>query len=419
MNAFRLADIAALTGAPVSLMASPAALNSVLTRGKPIQLFTLGECRTVDGRKVKCTQEDIDLVLRDLATRQNPVPLTYEHGEDPVMGDLAAGECTSFYGDDKGLWAEAPAWTDQAVEQIRSGQRTWISPTFYAITDADGNLRPRVIRDNTLCSVPNIDGMRRVEVTATKPVTTSAEPDTKGANMSLTANSLKLLGLADNAKPEDIEAAIVAMGASNFPAGKPRSGIQQCTKCAAPLKCAACSAHAPLFVEPDEDNLNRGDDPATDAGKKKPGYPGTTKGTALMSYSPDAIADRVVAKMAASVEAQVQAKEHAAKVAAIVAKADTDGKLYEKNRRGFEAFAAADPAGAEALLATMAVVTPTKRTVSTGPTRVELKAAVAAPGEKKTDEQYAAESEELTLISQYAAKHGVSIKQARAALVTN
>lgn len=151
-----------------------------LTPGMPVQVFPLGVPRTVDGRKVRCEAEDLRTVLTDLTTRRDPVRLTVEHGEDPRWGSKAAGECSRLALRDAGLWAEDPAWTAEALEEIRSGARRGISPTFYGVADADGYIRPRVLRDISLVSVPNLDGMALVEAAASA----------KGASLSGDADRL-------------------------------------------------------------------------------------------------------------------------------------------------------------------------------------------------------------------------------------
>lgn len=137
-----------------------------LTPGRPVQVFPLGIPRTVDGRKVRCETADLGAVLTDLATRRDPVRLTVEHGEDPRWGSKAAGECSRLGLRADGLWADDPAWTADALEEIRSGARRGISPTFYGIADDEGFIRPRVLRDISLVSVPNLDGMALVEAGA-------------------------------------------------------------------------------------------------------------------------------------------------------------------------------------------------------------------------------------------------------------
>lgn len=138
-----------------------------LTPGKPVQVFPLGIPRTVDGRKVRCEAEDFRLLLGDLATRRDPVRLTVEHGDDPLWGQKAAGECSRLTARDAGLWADDPHWTEPALAEIRSGARRGISPTFYGVVDGEGFVRPRILRDISLVSVPNLDGMALVEASAT------------------------------------------------------------------------------------------------------------------------------------------------------------------------------------------------------------------------------------------------------------
>jgi hypothetical protein len=141
-----------------------------------VQVFPLGVGRTVDQRKVRCEGEDFRAVLSDLATRRDPVRLTVEHGEDPLWGSRAAGECSVLTVRSAGLWAEDPHWTAPALAEIRSGARRGISPTFYGVPDADGFIRPRILRDISLCSVPNLDGMELVEAVPSRFAAASMAP---------------------------------------------------------------------------------------------------------------------------------------------------------------------------------------------------------------------------------------------------
>ncbi len=210
-----------------------------MTPGKPVQIFPKGEARTVDGRKVCCEAEDFQLMLGDLATRKNPVTATVEHEMDPTWGSRAAGECSEFIAQGDGFWGLDPHWTEPALADIRSGARRWISPTFYGTEDETGRIRPRILRDYTLCSVPNLDGMQPVTASASRgepgsgrphtpaPVGSTPTPGTtpqpnspskaserkEQETMKLSADTLKLLGLADGASLEDIDKAVIKLAA--------------------------------------------------------------------------------------------------------------------------------------------------------------------------------------------------------------
>lgn len=147
-----------------------------MTPGRPVQVFPVGPARTVDGRKVRSEAEDFRAILSDLATRRDPLRLTVEHGEDPLWGARAAGECSVLAVRPAGLYAEDPAWTEAALAEIRSGARRGISPTFYGTKDAEGYIRPRILRDISLCSVPNLDGMEFVEAAPSRVAAASPAP---------------------------------------------------------------------------------------------------------------------------------------------------------------------------------------------------------------------------------------------------
>lgn len=241
---FTLAPIE-VTAEAVSMASGKTPPFEGMTPGKPVQIFPKGEARTVDGRKVRCEAEDFQLLLGDLATRKNPVTITVEHEMDPLWGSRAAGECSEFEVRTDGFWGLNPHWTKPALEEIKTGTRRWISPTFFGtFVEDDETVRPRVLRDFTLCSVPNLDGMQPVTASASRgepgsgrlhtpaPVGSTPTPGTTPSpttqthspaearngkeqeTMKLSAESLKLLGLADGASPEDIDKAVVQLAAS-------------------------------------------------------------------------------------------------------------------------------------------------------------------------------------------------------------
>lgn len=175
MKLFRLSG----TGTAMEGAADPRTKRSPhpgMTPGKPVQVFPYGAARTVDGRKVRSEGEDFRAILTDLATRRDPLRLTVEHGEDPLWGARAAGECSVLAVRPAGLFAEDPHWTEPALAEIRSGARRGISPTFYGVADADGYIRPRILRDISLCSVPNLDGMELVEAAPSRFAAASPAP---------------------------------------------------------------------------------------------------------------------------------------------------------------------------------------------------------------------------------------------------
>lgn len=283
-----------------------------MTPGKPVQVFPMGACRTVDGRKVQCEAEDFRLLLGDLATRKNPVTLTVEHEMDPTWGSRAAGECSEFLQQGDGLWGLDPHWTEQALSEIRSGARRWISPTFYGTEDQNGNVRPRILRDVSLVSVPNLDGMQPVTASASRDAAAPSQPNSPSKaserkeqeTMKLSADTLKLLGLADGASLEDIDKAVIKLAAEKAPA-------PDVEKAAA----AAVERFRADFEKSVREQLER--------------------------------------------ESAQNARK--ARVADLVKRAESEGKLVADNRESLTKLAAADPDAFEKVLPGLQVLAPVKR----------------------------------------------------------
>lgn len=309
---FSLAPIE-VTAEMVAMAAGKTPPFEGMTPGKPIQVFPMGEARTVDGRRVRSELEDFGLLLGDLATRKNPVTLTVEHEMDPTWGSRSAGECASdeFLAQADGLWGLNPAWTDAALAEIRSGARRWISPTFYG-TEVEGVIRPRILRDISLCSVPNIDGMQPVTASASRSGAATPQPTspTKASErkeqetMKLSADTLKLLGLADGASLEDIDKAVVKLAAE-------KPDVPDVERAAA----AAVEKFRADFEKSVREQLER--------------------------------------------ESAMNARK--TRVAGLIERAETEGKLVADNREALTALAAADPESFEKVLPGLKVLAPVKK----------------------------------------------------------
>lgn len=310
---FRLAGVE-VTQETVALAAGKTPAFEGMTPGNPVQVFPLGAARTVDGRKVRAELEDFSLLLGDLATRQNPVTLTVEHEMDPTWGSRAAGECSSdgFASQDDGLWGIEPRWTEAALAEIRSGARRWISPTFYGTEDADGFIRPRILRDVSLVSVPNLDGMQPVTASASRGDAGTSQPNSpqqaserkEQETMKFSAETMKLLGLADGASQDDIEKAVTRLAAE-------KPATLDVEKAAA----AAVEKFRADFEKSVREQLER--ESAQNARKTR--------------------------------------------VAGLLERAETEGKLVADNREALTTLAAADPDAFEKVLPGLKVVAPVKR----------------------------------------------------------
>ncbi len=324
---FRLAPIE-VGPETVSLAAGKTPPFEGMKPGKPIQVFPKGEARTVDGRQVKCEAEDFQLVLGDLATRKNPVTLTVEHECDPLWGSKAAGECASdaFIVQGDGFWGLEPHWTEAALAEIKSGARRWISPTFYGTYDETDCVRPRILRDVSLVSVPNLDGMQPVAASASKPAPPVQASERKEQEMKLSADQMKLLGLAEGASQEDFDKSLQTFAAAKAEAEKKAAAV------------------------PDTKELVRTE----------------------LAAEREALRTQVREEMAAE-----RAKlDRAARVTALVAKATAEGKVVADNREALEKLAAADPDAFETVLSSLPVHAPVKPWFKAGAS------AAAGAGEK-------------------------------------
>lgn len=310
---FRLAP-AEIGSETVSLAAGKTPPFEGMTPGKPVQVFPAGVARTVDGRKVRAEAADFALLLGDLATRKNPVTLTVEHEADPTWGSKAAGEVPSdaFLAQVDGFWGLDPHWTDEALGEIRSGARRWISPTFYGTEDEDGYVRPRILRDISLVSVPNLDGMQPVTASAAREAAAATQPNSpqqaserkEQETMKFSADTMKLLGLADGASPEDVEKAVTRLAAEKAPA------------------------------------------------------PDVEKAAAVAVEKFRADFEKSIREQLERESAQNARKT---RVAGLIERAETEGKLVADNREALTALAAADPDAFEKVLPGLKVVAPVKR----------------------------------------------------------
>lgn len=336
-----------------------AKVNGRLTPGPPVQILPpFGGVLTLDGRPLPYDKEAAERLLEDRKRRSTPLVHNFEHEEDPRYGKDAAGESTALeLRPDGSTWALDPAWTDAALECIRSGAKTWISPEIYMRSGKLQNLRAI-----SLVSTPNLDGLERVTASADAgpwdmPVTAidceeKMEPDEvlaeirrllglpvmateaeineqisrlfqpgvstsspqgekENENMPFSSEFLKELGLADGASSEDVEKAVTAKLAAK-PAAPPPELAAQLEQLSARVEGLATAA------------------------------------------------------------ASAETEKASARVKAIVEKAVSEGRVTVAERPWFEALAAAKPDEAEKFAAALPVRAPVKGVVSSSFTPITL-----------------------------------------------
>jgi phage I-like protein len=187
------------------LNASGACLFAVCKEGDTaatagFQIFPPGIFRAIDGRPESITgwRVNAERVLADLATRQNDLPIYYEHQDvnavinglpAPAAGWIPPG---AIQWDDAGLFATAVIWTDKAAQFIKSLEYRFISPYFEY--DKSGAIT-RLI-NVSLVNSPALDGMTGV---------TAKEEEQR---MPIKERILQIMGLPPETDDEAIYAAL-------------------------------------------------------------------------------------------------------------------------------------------------------------------------------------------------------------------
>jgi len=171
-----------------------------------IQLLPAGTFRATDGRPADApgwtlTAELAARLIQQASARANPYLIDYEHqtlrAEQNGQPAPAAGWFRRLeWREGSGLWAVGVEWTERARAMIASGEYRFISPVFTY--DKAG----RVLRllHAALTNDPALDGMAAVALSFTPDQEQPMNPET-----------LKLLGLAIDATPEQIDAAVAAL----------------------------------------------------------------------------------------------------------------------------------------------------------------------------------------------------------------
>lgn len=363
-----------MTQAALEKLAAKIPPNGKLTPGQQVQIAPLGEWRTVDGRQGYSDLEDFQLVQGDLATRANPVSCNFNHEDDPKRGADAAGECSVFVGQANGFWGLDPHWTPEAVAAIGSGALTWISPEFYCTYDEQDRMRPRVLRAYALVPTPNIDGMKRVELSADKGKPSPQQAsERKEQDMKLSTDTAKLLKLdPEKASQEDFDKAVQELAAKK----------QNCSACGHDgHPNGTCSADCGCAT-----SKNSSATPANFA--------------AEVAKAVETIRAEALAAATTIVESKFAAKDADTKALELVEQAAKDGKVVPANREHALALAKANPEAFKALIAQAPRVAPTVQVVT--PSR-------DMPISTDTNER-------LTKVAQFAAQRGITMTQAEAHL---
>lgn len=137
-------------------------------------VFPVGEPKGNDDRKWRFTPEDLEIVASDFATRAEPAPVLYRHGEDPARGGAAAGWIDRVEVAPDGLYAFI-RYGERALDEIRDGGWGYRSPGFDAEQDEEGFWRPRRLSEVSLVNDPAIAGMPPIRASSA-PINATPEP---------------------------------------------------------------------------------------------------------------------------------------------------------------------------------------------------------------------------------------------------
>lgn len=135
-----------------------------------LMVFPLGEPPSNDDRKWRFTKEDLARAVEHFEARTEPMPILYDHGNDPSKGSKAAGWVDSVELAGDGLYANVH-WTEAAREAIRSGEWGFRSPGWEGEEDPLGFIYAGPLKELSLVNKPAIGGM--------SPVHASSQPSTE------------------------------------------------------------------------------------------------------------------------------------------------------------------------------------------------------------------------------------------------
>ncbi len=343
-------ELSAFKASPI---ADPKDSRCGLIPGSPIQVLRMGDIIARDGRPLRCTSADCERLMADGRDLSQDLPILYEHGEDPTVGYEAAGwiDPSSFEVRGDGLWATKVFWTADGYAAIVAKTRRYVSPHFFSELDAEGFIRPTRWIEITVTNTPAIPDMAAIaasvrggalffDESGRYPTYDPNAPDSGGRKerepMKFSADTLKLLGLADGATPEQIEKAVVEKFSTNK--GEPAAGTPA---------------------------------PKVEA---KPAEVDATALKALVSDTVKAMVADLSEAFRTQAKAEIAAQKRAERVASLLTQGEAEGKITAANREHFSALAEASPEAFSAVLPSLSVIAPVTRKVSTSAPDVSIEA---------------------------------------------
>lgn len=130
---------------------------------KWIQIAPFGRTDTTDGRVIELRKEDCVDLLEELTSRGNEAPVLAIHGKGPE-GGKAKGWFKRFEIRDNGFWGLVE-WVSKTVEEIRNKEWKYLSPSFWGIVE-NGVIKAKRFIEASLTNIPAIPGMAPVEAEA-------------------------------------------------------------------------------------------------------------------------------------------------------------------------------------------------------------------------------------------------------------
>ena len=189
-----LARLSHLDRTPISVVGMALPLGMGDQAPTRLHVFPLGEPPSNDDRKWRFTAADLKRAVEQFKSRNEPLPILYDHGHDPSKGSKAAGWIDSVDLASDGLWANC-RWTDTARQEIRSGEWGFRSPGWEGEEDEAGYIYAGPLNEISLVNKPAIGGMPPV-VASSQPLT-QPTPPAKEQNMANEQTAAKKAAASD------------------------------------------------------------------------------------------------------------------------------------------------------------------------------------------------------------------------------